>query len=112
MTALLVLGVYKTLLERLGLRRLVVLSFCCSALAVLYSITACKSLLPRRQLDLYFPLATLSLTSLHNLVWLHQVWTTQAALLSFLFDLVGGGDMVRITIVCTCIADVSPPEKL
>lgn len=49
MTALLVLGVYKTLLERLGLRRLVIVSFCCSALAVLYSITACKSILARTQ---------------------------------------------------------------
>ena len=56
MTALLVLGIYKTLLERLGLRRLVVVSFCCSALAVLYSITACKSLL--REDKLYFPMAT------------------------------------------------------
>ena len=110
MTALLVLGVYKTLLERLGLRRLVVVSFCCSALAVLYSITACKSLLQEDKL--YFPIATPNLTSLHHLVWLHQVWTTEAALFSFLFDLVGGNDMVRVTIVCKCIADILPSEKL
>ena len=57
-------------------------------------------------------MAALGLTFLHHLVWLHQTWTTEAALLSFLFDLVGGGDMVRITIVCKCIADISPPEKL
>lgn len=46
------------------------------------------------------------------LVWLHQTWTTEAALLSFLFDLAGGGDITRITIVIKCIVDITPPHKL
>ena len=45
-------------------------------------------------------------------VWGHQRWATVAALLSFLFDMVGGGDITRLTIVCTVIAEMSPPEQL
>lgn len=40
--ALLILGLYKELLQQYGLRRLTILSLCCSALAVLYSISICK----------------------------------------------------------------------
>lgn len=108
-TALLVLGIYKELLKQFGLRRLLILNLCCTSLAVLYSITSCKSM----PLNLCCSqLQTLSLTPPCSLVWLHQEWTTKAALLSFLFDLIGGGDSVRITIICKCIADISPPEKL
>ena len=37
---------------------------------------------------------------------------TPVALLSFAFNLIGGGAIVRTTIVIKCIADVSPPERL
>lgn len=49
---------------------------------------------------------------LSSTVWFHQYWATPAALLSFAFDLIGGGAITRITIVIKCIADISPPEKL
>ena len=96
-------------MERVGLRRLIFLNLCCAALGVSYSIAACKS--PWCELS-FFIVMTGLLSFAHTIVWLHQVWTTQAALLSFLFSLVGGGDLVRITLVCKCIADVCPPEKL
>lgn len=41
MAALLVLATYKELLPFVGLRRLVMINLCCSALAVLYSIISC-----------------------------------------------------------------------
>ncbi|KAL9010779.1 MAG: hypothetical protein Q9173_004316 [Seirophora scorigena] len=83
--ALLILGLYKELLQQYGLRRLVILSLCCSALAVLYSI---------------------------SIFWLHPAWTAHTALLSSFFDLIGGGDIVRITIVSKCIADILPADEL
>ncbi|KAL8743194.1 MAG: hypothetical protein Q9190_004429 [Brigantiaea leucoxantha] len=45
-------------------------------------------------------------------VWLDQPWTTQVALLSFVFDLIGGGEMVRLNIIITCIAEIYPPDDL
>lgn len=42
MIALLVLATYKELLPFVGLRRLVAINLCCSALAVLFSIVSCK----------------------------------------------------------------------
>ena len=41
MIALLVLATYKELLPFVGLRRLVIMNLCCSALAVLHSILSC-----------------------------------------------------------------------
>ncbi|KAL8688781.1 MAG: hypothetical protein Q9224_004800, partial [Gallowayella concinna] len=43
---------------------------------------------------------------------LHRSWTTNAILFSFVFDLFGGGEVMRITIITTCIAQITPPEKL
>ncbi|KAL9103489.1 MAG: hypothetical protein Q9163_001485 [Psora crenata] len=43
---------------------------------------------------------------------LHQPWTTNAVLLTFLLDVVGGGDITRITICISCIAAISPPDQL
>ncbi|KAL8819805.1 MAG: hypothetical protein Q9223_001842 [Gallowayella weberi] len=45
-------------------------------------------------------------------VSLHRSWTTNAILCSFIFDLLGGGEVMRITIITTCIAQITPPEKL
>lgn len=45
-------------------------------------------------------------------VWLNQPWATPVALLSFVFDLVGGGEMVRLNITITCIAEITPPNHL
>ena len=45
-------------------------------------------------------------------VWLRQPWAIYAAPFSFAFDLIGGGEMVRTTIVPTCIAEISRPDKL
>lgn len=103
MAALLVLAPYKELLPFVGLRRLVVINICCSALAVLYSISNCKRLAP-------FLGSAVILTSV--LVSLHQSWTTYAILASFVFDLIGGGETTRIIIVISCIAIISPPEEL
>ena len=41
--ALLVLGMYRELMERIGLRRVVILNLCCAAMAVLYSVVSCES---------------------------------------------------------------------
>ncbi|KAL9047922.1 MAG: hypothetical protein Q9206_006373 [Seirophora lacunosa] len=50
---------------------------------------------------------------LQNLpLWLHPAWTAHTALLSSFFDLIGGGDIVRITIVSKCIADILPADEL
>ena len=40
--ALLVLGLYRILLERIGLRRVIFTNLCCSALAVAYSMLSCR----------------------------------------------------------------------
>lgn len=45
-------------------------------------------------------------------VWLNQPWATPVALLSFVFDLVGGGEMVRLNITITCIAEITPSNHL
>ncbi|KAI4198057.1 MAG: hypothetical protein LQ350_005498, partial [Teloschistes chrysophthalmus] len=45
-------------------------------------------------------------------VWFHPDWATAAALLSFLFALIGGGGVVRTIIIVKCIADIAPPESL
>ncbi|KAL9578338.1 MAG: hypothetical protein Q9203_007131 [Teloschistes exilis] len=82
---LLVLATYKELLARVGLRRLVILGLCFSALEVLYTMAA---------------------------FWFHRDWATPAALLSFLFALIGGGGVVRTIIIVKCIADIAPPESL
>ncbi|KAL8764437.1 MAG: hypothetical protein Q9194_007091, partial [Teloschistes cf. exilis] len=81
---LLVLATYKELLARVGLRRLVILGLCFSALEVLYTMAA---------------------------FWFHRDWATPAALLSFLFALIGGGGVVRTIIIVKCIADIAPPES-
>ena len=52
------------------------------------------------------------LTSIFAPVWLHQSWSTEAALLSVVFDLIGGGDSIRITMACACIANITPAENL
>ncbi|KAL8635631.1 MAG: hypothetical protein Q9228_006893 [Teloschistes exilis] len=83
--SLLVLATYKELLARVGLRRLVILGLCFSALEVLYTMAA---------------------------FWFHRDWATPAALLSFLFALIGGGGVVRTIIIVKCIADIAPPESL
>lgn len=44
MVALFLLGTYKELLPRFGLRRLVLLNFSCSGLQVLYFISVCMFL--------------------------------------------------------------------
>ncbi|KAL8726068.1 MAG: hypothetical protein Q9166_006947 [cf. Caloplaca sp. 2 TL-2023] len=82
--ALLVLATYKELLPLVGLNRLVIASLCCSALAVLYSVFNFS---------------------------LHQSWTPNAILGSFVFDLVGGGEVTRMAIIITCIAQITPPER-
>ncbi|KAL9575926.1 MAG: hypothetical protein Q9212_007555, partial [Teloschistes hypoglaucus] len=82
--ALLVLATYKELLARVGLRRLVILGLCFSALEVLYTMAS---------------------------FWFHRDWATPAALLSFLFALIGGGGVVRTIIIVKCIADIAPPES-
>lgn len=107
--ALLVLGMYKEVVERIGLRRVLVLNLVCAALAVSYSIASCQYngsqlLLPHSII--------MMLTRYHDTVWFHHAWTTEAALLSFVFDVLGGGDVVRITMACKCIADIMPPENL
>ena len=45
-------------------------------------------------------------------VSLHQSWTNTAILLTFICDLLGGGDLTRITLCVTILADILPPEKL
>lgn len=82
---LLVLAPYNALLPRMGLRRLVLLNIVCSGLEVLYTLVA---------------------------LWFHRDWGTLAALLSFVFNLIGGGALVRLTIIVTYIADISPPNQL
>ena len=47
-----------------------------------------------------------------HVVSLHQTWTTNAILTSFVFDLIGGGQATLIMSVTTCIAILSPPEEL
>ncbi|KAL6721974.1 hypothetical protein ACLMJK_001079 [Lecanora helva] len=45
-------------------------------------------------------------------LWLHRDWAAPAALLTSGFDLIGGGALVRLTLINKCIADISPPDKL
>lgn len=52
------------------------------------------------------------LTESSVIVSLHQQWTTSAILASCIFDLMGGGETTRITIVTICIAKIVPLEKL
>ena len=49
---------------------------------------------------------------IRKIVWLHRDWATSAALLSFIFNLIGGGGLVRWTLICKHIGDISPPERL
>lgn len=100
---------YKGVTGRIGLRRVLVLNLLCAALAVLYSVGSCES---ERSHLCSMHSATVMLTRCHDIVWLHRVWTTEAALLSFIFDLIGGGNSVRITMTCKCIADILAPENL
>lgn len=45
-------------------------------------------------------------------VSLHQPWTTTAILLTFLCDLLGGGELTRINLSVTVIASLLPPAEL
>lgn len=59
--ALLVLGIYKDLKQRYGLRRLVILNLCFAALAVLYSVVACMSYLRKTRVYIVHDLVTYTL---------------------------------------------------
>ncbi|MCJ1350963.1 MAG: hypothetical protein MMC33_000945 [Icmadophila ericetorum] len=83
--AILVLATYEHLLLRMGLRYLVLLNCVFSAASVGFSTTV---------------------------FWLNYSWATYVAPLSFIFDVIGGSEMVRITIIITCIAEISPPDRL
>lgn len=83
--ALVVLAAYQQLLPAIGLRPLLLLNVLFAALGVLFSA-------------FFFSL--------------HQSWSAYAILSTFIFDLIGGGDIVRITTSMTCIAAISPPEQL
>lgn len=57
-------------------------------------------------------LKSMSIILTRHTVSLHQTWTTNAMLTSFIFNLIGGGETTRLMIVTTCIAVISPPEEL
>ena len=101
--ALLVLATYKELLSFVGLRRLVIINLCCSALGVFCSILSCTHLIPIDPTSIILTRRTVSL---------HQTWTTNAILASFVFDVIGGGQTTLVMGVTTCIAVLSPPEEL
>ena len=104
MAALLVLATYEHFLSSKGLRYLMLLNLFCSAVGVVFSTVVCASIIP--------PILHCHKTHLRNTVWIHQPWATYIAPLSFTFDLIGGGEMVRLTIIPTCIAQISRPENL
>ena len=45
-------------------------------------------------------------------VWLRQPWATTVALALNIFDVLGGGDMTRMIMLTTCIAEISHPDNL
>ncbi|MCJ1281406.1 hypothetical protein MMC26_000725 [Xylographa opegraphella] len=104
--AILVLATYEKLLEVKGLRFLLLLNLACSALGVVFSTSVCM-LLP---FAIAYHRACTYLV--RPTVWLRQSWATYVAPFSFAFDLIGGGEMVRLTIIPTCIAKISHPDKL
>ena len=57
-------------------------------------------------------LNSLSIILTRRTVSLHQSWTTNAILASFVFNVVGGGETTLVMGVTTCIAVLSPPEEL
>ena len=65
--------------------------------------------------QLYAIISNLDSTSIiltRRTVSLHQTWTTNAILASFVFDVIGGGQTTLVMGVTTCIAVLSPPEEL
>ncbi|CAO1603767.1 hypothetical protein XANCAGTX0491_007345 [Xanthoria calcicola] len=83
--ALLMLATYQKLLPVLGLRRCLLINVALSACGILSSAFFYS---------------------------LHQPWTSTAILLTFLFDLLGGGDLTRVNLCVTVIASLLPPGEL
>lgn len=104
MTVLLVLGIYKQLLARVGLRNLMLVSLFCSATGVFLSTIVCTfiSFLSEFFRD----------SSAVYAVWLRQPWATPVALTLNTLDVIGGGEMTRMIIITTCIAEISHPDNL
>ena len=101
---LLVLGIYKQLLPQVGLRRLLVVSLSCSAIGVVLSTFVCTYI--------YLCIESFGNLPVLQTVWLRQSWTTPVVLMLNICDIVGGGDMTRMIMTITCIAEISHPEKL
>ena len=101
---LLILGIYQRLLARVGLRRLLLVSLSCSAVGVFLSTVVCT----------YSPFYSICFRDsiAGYAVWLRQPWTTAVVLILNLFDVIGGGDMTRMIMITTCVAEISHPDNL
>ena len=96
------LHIYQSFLPAKGLRRILIFRLSMSAALVFTSILSCACNRSKR--------SQFELTGRADS--LHTSWAPIGILMSNIFEVIGGGDVIRIVACATCVADIVPPEHL